>query len=89
MPKRYIARLSCGTTNRKPIIIIDQARRASDQLGRLGIEAKRGQTNERFERRGSLSLAFPTRRLRERYIVLLGEWGDPALIVERRIRRRA
>ena len=83
----YVARVSCGQTNRNSIFVIDQARRLCDQLGQPGFIAKKRQTNARYVRRGSLSFAFPSRRLRERYIALLNAWGDPALVIERFARR--
>jgi hypothetical protein len=36
----------------------DTARRQADKLGRPGIEAKRGQTNQRIMRRGKVRLRF-------------------------------
>ena len=52
MPFRVVA---------SPILTTDDAdatRRQADKLGRPGIEAKRGQSNERIMRRGKLRLRF-------------------------------
>jgi hypothetical protein len=94
MPKadnefEFYARISVGPTNHNPLIVIDWARRQTDHVGGpSGIRAKKGQDKKKFLAQRHLDICYPTRALREKYIELVQENCDPAVIIERRKRRK-
>jgi len=76
-----IARVMVGKTNRDPCDLLDVARRQADHLGRIGITAKRGQTDKAFLENGHLSFVFPTKAMRDKFVERVAEHCHPAVIV--------
>jgi hypothetical protein len=77
-----------GKTNRDPCDLVDVARRQADHLGRVGIAAKRGQTDEVFIQRGYLAFRFPSVAMRQKFVERVEEHCDPAVSVRLfRVRR--
>ena len=81
MPIQRIARIYVRKTNHDPCDLIDVARRQVDHLGRIGIQAKRKQTNSRFLKKGYLRFVFPTRAMRRHFTERIDEHCHPAVQV--------
>lgn len=59
--------------------LLDTARREADRMGRFGIEAKKGQTDARYRKRGCLTFRFPNRVMAQNYRRRIRELGEPRL----------
>ncbi|MGM4904959.1 hypothetical protein AB8B21_12335 [Tardiphaga sp. 866_E4_N2_1] len=77
----YPVRVFVGPTNSKAEIILDQARRMVDLMGRF--TTKRGQTNSRFARVGYLRFVFPTRRIARKFQSLVSQYCAPSVTTKR------
>lgn len=75
----WVVRVRVGSKNRGRLFLLDHARRQTDHFGPQGIRAKRGQTNERFRKRGYIRLVFPTRTMAKRYMRRVDKLSEPAL----------
>jgi hypothetical protein len=73
--------LRVGPTNGNPVHIADAGRRLCDLLGKPGIKAKTGQTNDVFAKTGVLNLTFSSASHAEKYVSIVQESGHPALEV--------
>ena len=76
-----IDRVMVGRTNRDPCDLVDVARRQADHLGRVGIAAKRGQTDGVFLKRGYLAFTFPSVAMRQKFVEGVEDHCDPAVSV--------
>ncbi|HMK90221.1 MAG TPA: hypothetical protein VK446_11390 [Methylocystis sp.] len=75
----YVVQVWVGRTNRKPLDLLDHARRQVDHLGPRGIKMKLDQTNELYMEQGYIEFPFPSPVMRERYIARLEENCDSAV----------
>jgi hypothetical protein len=82
-PQKTSIRLWVGRTNRQALMLLDQARRLLDHLGRPGIEMKRHQTNSHYQQRGYLRFVFPNRQMAMRYQHMVDEFCSPSVHTKR------
>jgi hypothetical protein len=59
--------------------LLDTARREADRMGRFGIEAKRGQTDARYRKRGCLAFRFPNKVMAQSYRKRIRQLNEPRL----------
>lgn len=74
-----VVRVEVGAPTRIGLDLLDLARRQADHLGRVGIEAKRRQTNRRYIRKGYLRFRFAKTTQADAFVTRLRRLGEPRI----------